>query len=247
MTRITAIRISAAGALALAAMTGPAAAEFQFGTYMGWNGSADSNVTYRNGSTDFTLKDVPWLGLSFVGDGGAPYYGLRGTYWFDSNPHWGVMLDYTHAKVRADPNAVVTATGTTSGTVSVGAVYQTLEFTDGLNLLTLNAMYRLDPIGRFQPYFGLGAGLSVPHTEVLLQGQAASQKTFEYQLDGWSAQALAGVQVPVWRNVSLFGEYKLSYATVDSAPLVDGGRLSTDILTQHLLAGMTISFGANGN
>jgi lipid A oxidase len=239
-----------AGALALVAMTVPAAAEFQFGSYFGWNGSSDSDVTYQNTgtATDFTLHSVPWLGLSFIGDGGAPYYGARATYWgVNSDPHWGVMLDYTHAKVRADPSAIVTATGTTSGSVMVGNVYDVLEYTDGLNLLTVNAMYRMDPIGKFRPYFGVGAGLSIPHTEVLLKGQAASMKTFEYQLDGWAAQVLAGVQVPVWRNISFFTEYKLSYATVQNAPLVDGGTLDGNVLTNHLLAGMAITFGANGN
>jgi len=78
----------------------PAVAESQIGLYGGWNGSFDSDIhlSQPNG-TNMTLNGVPWDGDSF---GAPPYWGLRGTYWLNSAPNWGVMIDYSHAKVIAD-------------------------------------------------------------------------------------------------------------------------------------------------
>ena len=241
-------RIAALTGVVAVVAAGPAGAEFQFGAYGGWNGSADSDVTYTNSSVGpdaFTMHGVPWDGLSFVGDGGAPYYGLRTTYWFDNHPGWGVMVDFTHAKVRAGADATVPVTGTVLGAAApatslVSALFDRLEFTDGLNLLTLNGVYRAEPIGRFRPYIGAGAGIAFPNVEVTRFGSPTP--TFEYQLSGWTAQLLAGVNVPVWRHVSLFGEYKLSYTDID-ADLADGGSLATSILTHHALVGVALSWG----
>ena len=44
-----------------------------------------------------------------------PYWGVRGTYWFNSAPNWGLMIDYNHAKVIADQSAVVSVSGTRDG------------------------------------------------------------------------------------------------------------------------------------
>lgn len=222
-----AVRIAGLAGGVILGATLPAAAEFQVGGYLGFNSSFDSDVTYNDGmGGGFTLPSVSWDGLSFVGDGGAPYYGLRGTYWFDSMPNWGVMLDFTHAKVRAN---------------GVGGTFDLLEFTDGLNLLTLNAVYRAAPIGHFQPYFGAGIGAAIPHVEVHLTG-SPDPATFEYQLTGVAAQVLAGVDVPIRDNFSIFGEYKLSYAVID-ASLTAGGSLQTNIITNHLLLGASFKFG----
>lgn len=75
----------------------PALAESQISPYGGWNGSFNSDIhLIQLGGTNMTLKDVPWDGDSF----GAPrYWGLRGIYWLNSAPNWGLMIDYNHAKV----------------------------------------------------------------------------------------------------------------------------------------------------
>lgn len=58
--------------------------------------------------------------------------GVRGTYWFEEGQlnNFGLSLDYTHDKVYADDQTLAR-----SG-------WSHFEFTDGLNLLTLNALYR---------------------------------------------------------------------------------------------------------
>jgi lipid A oxidase len=233
-----------AGAVALAATA--ARAEWQFGAYGGWNGSFNSDVTFTDPDTDWTVSDVPWDGLSFFGDGGAPYYGLRATYWQPGQQGWGVMFDYTHAKVRALADATVSYNGTLdgssyNGTGTIGGLFDVLEFTDGISLFTLNGMYRFQPVGIFQPYLGAGIGFNVPHVEVT-GNSTGFPTTFMYHYGGFAAQVLAGVDVPITKHISVFGEYKLSWAGV-SSPLTGGYHIDTDIITNHVLAGVSVRFG----
>jgi lipid A oxidase len=240
---------SAVGALIVGALLplphSAQASEFSLGVYGGWNGSFNSDVRFTDPDTDWTVNSVPWQGLSFLGDGGAPYYGVRGTWWSDQN--WGVMLDFTHAKVRADPNATVNYGGVldggnNSGSGPVSGLFDLLEFTDGINILTINGMYRFRPVGHFRPYVGAGIGINVPHVEVESPGGSPFPRTFAYEYGGFAAQALAGVEVPVGEHFSLFGEYKLSWAGVN-APMEGGYRIHTDIITNHILAGVSVRFG----
>lgn len=241
-----------AGASALAALLGlavvlaggPARAEFQGSVYGGWNGSLDSDVhlTQPN-DTNMTLSDVPWDGLSFSNSGGPPYYGFRGIYWLDSKPGWGIAIDYNHAKARAKSGASVSVSGTrdggdVSGTETVGETFSLLEFTDGLNMLLVNAMYRWQG-PRWTPYVGLGVGLSIPHVEVRRADETT--RTFEYQVAGVAAEGLAGLEWRLSDRWGLFGEYKLSYAEVD-ADLDGGGSLETDMWTNHVIFGVSFHF-----
>jgi lipid A oxidase len=68
---------------------------------------------------------------------------------------------------------------------------------DGLNLLTLNALYRMPLEGtKFVPYVGAGAGVNIRHLEVT----RGSGRTFEYQLGGATLQAQAGVAYEFTKN-----------------------------------------------
>jgi lipid A oxidase len=208
-----------------------AVAEFQISVYGGANTANDSEVTLDlgAGSTSF---DVDWFGDSF---NRPPYYGIRGTYWltgFDM-PNWGIALDFTHAKVKADLDDP-----------AVGAAFSRLEFTNGLNSLTLNGLYRAPLTDWFNLYAGAGAGASIPHVEV--RTVAAPVDVFEYQVTGPVVQALAGASVDVWRGLSVFGEYKASFSLND-ADLDGGGSLKTDILVHHFAAGISLSFGGPGS
>ena len=118
----------------------------------GYNTSFNSDVTVKRGGTAITYSDVSWDGASFEM---PPYSGIRGSYWFDGQySNFGMMLDYSHAKVKAD----------LSGT-ALGADFSHFQFTDGLNLLALNGLYRLPLTETFTPYAGLGLGISVPDVE----------------------------------------------------------------------------------
>jgi lipid A oxidase len=204
-----------------------ARAEFQVSVYGGANTANDSDVTLDLGalSGDF---DVDWFGDSFHR---PPYYGARGTWWLNelNRPNWGVAIDFTHAKVKADLDDP-----------AVGGRFDRLEFTNGLNSVTLNGLYRMPLNDRFGLYAGVGAGASIPHVEV--ETIPATARTFEYQVAGPVVQGLVGTSVDLAYGFSLFGEYKASYSWND-ADLDGGGSLETDILVHHFAVGVSFAFG----
>ena len=236
---------AAIGALAISLAGSPASAEVQVSVYGGWNESFDSDVhVTQPGGTNLEFSDISWDGVSFES---PPYYGIRGTYWFNSSPNWGLMLDYTHAKVKAEGSETVGVNGTLSGapfngSIKTSSFFSILEFTDGLNLLLLNGVYRW-PHEHWAPYVGLGAGISVPHVEYKRFDQ--SFRTFEYQLAGVAVQALVGAEYNFTERFSAFGEYKISFSQND-ADLDGGGTLETDIWTNHFVLGLSYRFGAGG-
>ncbi len=206
----------------------------QIGVYGGYNSSFDSDVSIKENGTNLTHRDVEWDGDSF---GNAPYWGVRATYWPDALPNWGFMIDYTHAKMKAEKNSGSSSAG------NVGQTYERLEFTDGLNLVTANVLYKHNDWQRIKPYVGAGVGLSIPHVEVRQTGAGAAE-TLEYQVAGVAAQVLVGVEVELNDNFSVFTEYKLSYAQID-ADLSSGGNLETEGLTNHFIFGLSYKFGGS--
>ncbi len=115
---------------------------------------------------------------------------------------------------------------------------------------------------RIRPYAGIGAGVSLPHTEIGLAAQKGV-RTYEYQFAGFVGQALAGVELQLGRS-SVFVEYKFTYAPYD-VPLSQephgwllvtdlwrqfsawwrgeappGGRLRTTLITHHGIAGVLV-------
>ncbi len=209
--------------------TSVAQAEFQLGVYGGANFAPHSTVTINEPGL-VSSNRVGWSGKPFQA---PPYWGLRGTYWLPKgsgilSPAWGIAIDYTHAKVYADLGG------------DTGTVYSHLEFTDGLNLLTANLMYRHQTDSAFTPYAGFGVGLSIPHVEVTTLANPG-QPTFDYQLAGVSVQGIVGLEWAFSPDWSLFGEYKMNYATVD-ADLATGGTLETSVLTNHVSFGISYKF-----
>ena len=205
----------------------PAMAEFQISVYGGANTANDSDVDLDLGALSGSF-DVDWFGDSFHR---PPYYGLRGAYWLGDPgaPSWGVAIDFTHAKVKADLDDP-----------AVGGTFDRLEFTNGLNSLTLNGLYRAPLNELLTVYAGAGAGASIPHVEVTTI--PAVTDTFEYQVTGPVVQAMVGSSVRLFHGLSLFGEYKASYSW-NEADLDGGGSLETDILVHHFAFGLSFSFG----
>ena len=117
--------------------------------------------------------------------------------------------------------------------------FQVLEFTDGINTVTVNALRRFPNNGRWTPYVGGGLGVAVPNVEV--QTQAGAPKTFEYQYGGVVAQFQTGVSYELNENWSVFGEYKVNYIDLD-VDLDGGGNLSTNLVTNAINIGAGFSF-----
>jgi lipid A oxidase len=228
--------------------TAVAHAEFVLSAYGGAIDTMDADVKLsRPGGTDLTFSDVSWNDKSFEG---PMYYGLRLNYWFSDDSNWGVGIDFTHAKMYARLNDTVTVSGTraganVSGSEPLNNTFEELSFSHGYNLLIFNGTYRWFPkgsrdntfLGRLQPYAGLGLGVAVPHVEVDLNGS----KTEEYQYAGPAFQGLAGINFDVYKNFSVFLEYKLTYSDMN-ADLTDGGSIEVKPWSNHIVFGLSYSF-----
>jgi lipid A oxidase len=202
----------------------PALAEVQLSIYGGANTNFDSKVKTEKGAVSDS-RTVSWDGKPWQM---PPYWGARATYWLPEKSPWGVALDYTHQKAYAD--------------IDFGAdpVYDHLEFTDGNNIVTLNAMYRFqNPSSKWGYYVGGGPGLAFPSVEVTLDGVA--EKTKEYQITGFAAQALAGAQYKFTDHIAGFTEAKLTY-TQNNGDLEGGGTVKTHLWSPNLIAGLSYSF-----
>ncbi|MCP3970102.1 MAG: porin family protein [Rhodobacteraceae bacterium] len=203
-------------------MARPAAAEAVLSFYLGANASPDSVVDY-----DFNLgggpqsTSVAWDGETFKM---PPYFGMRATWWLDQHPNWGLAIDNVHAKIAAGP---------------LPAGFTTLEFTDGVNMLTGNLHYRHLNDSPFTPYAGIGIGITMPHVEVT--NTAGTSDTSRYQFGGPAAQVLFGLEHRVNDRWSVFGEVKFAKFWID-ADLDGGGSVSTDILSRQIAFGVNYTF-----
>ena len=199
----------------------PARAETEISVYSGLQSAPHSTVDGDDpgGLGDYRFT-AGWDGRSFEP---PPYYGLRAIWW--RTPKFGFGVEFNHTKIYADDDTL-DATG-----------LDTLEFTDGLNLVTIDAMRRWPGDGAFTPYVGLGLGVAIPHVEYTSEGG----ETFEYQLTGPAAVAIAGVRYGVTDRLGVFAEYKGSYSR-NRADLSNGGTLDTNIVTNALNLGVSFSF-----
>lgn len=215
------LALALAGACPFLLSTVPADAEMGVSVYGGFQTAPHSGIEVSD-APDFRAG---WEGKSFEM---PPYYGVRGTWWMTDlgKPNLGLSVDFTHAKVYADSETLAS-----SG-------WSQFEFSDGINLLTLNALYRMPIKGtKFVPYVGAGAGINVPHVEVT----RGSGRTFEYQLGGATVQAQAGVAYDFNESWSAFVEYKGNYSWVD-VDIDSGASLKTNILTNAVNVGVSYRF-----
>lgn len=201
-----------------------ARAETQLSFYGGYQTSPHSVVTGTDPANpvstnlDFTAG---WLGKPFTP---PPYYGLRITRW--QSDTFGFGAEFTHSKVYADA-----ATLSDNG-------FSRLEFTDGLNIFTVNLARRFEPVfGAYKPYAMGGIGFALPHADI----QSGGAHTFGYQLSGPAARWTVGIERAINPRWSAFLEYQGTYSR-NKVNLETGGTLSTNILTNSLNLGVSRSF-----
>ncbi|APZ51910.1 outer membrane beta-barrel protein [Salipiger abyssi] len=215
--------LSATVTVATLAASQVAAQDFEISVYTGWQTAPHSRVSgeYPGTGADYDAL-IGWDGKSFEM---PPYYGIRGTWWRTET--FGLAVEMTHSKVYAPDDE----------RKDLG--FDRMEFTDGHNILTVNAMKRWpDQWGSATPYVGAGLGIAVPHVDVKT---TAGDKTYGYQLTGPAAKLLAGISYPVSDRFSVFGEYQFTYSS-NEADLDGGGSLETDIKTNALNFGISMKF-----
>lgn len=222
MTRIARPLGFLAFATASVAATSAFAQEHQLSFYLGAQSSPHSTVDFDDAITGSTSFTAGWEGRSFEL---PPYYGLRYTYWL--NEDWGIGAEMNHAKVYAD-DATLADNG-----------FGDLEFTDGLNIITINGIRRWqNPDSRWTPYVGGGIGFAMPHVDVTSPN---GFRTFEYQITGPAATVIAGASYELNDQWSIFGEYKGTYSMND-VDLGGGESLETNIITNAINLGVSFSF-----
>ena len=154
------------------------------------------------------------------------------------------MVDFTHAKATAIRSQTVEQSGMRSGVEipsqePFAKTFRKLEFTHGLNFLTINGMFRIAGLHRrIVPYAGLGIGFLVPHAEAWRAGQKKKDAVREAQVTGMALQALGGIEWRIFKSDrrSIFTEYKVTHASND-VKLHTGGVVSTDILVHQIILG----------
>lgn len=226
----------------------PAAGELSVALYAGRQITGNGDLQLKQGSTDLTFHDVSWDDRSFES---PVYYGARVTYWFEDLPGWGAAVDFSHAKTYLAEDDIVTVTGSRNGAAvngqsPVSADIEHFSLSHGLNMLTINGLYRwlpggrrdLSPVGRLQFYAGLGAGFSIPHVEAKINGVT----TGEYQVAaGPVVNGMAGINYDLTRSLSGMLEYKASYADVH-ARLNGGGTIDAATLNHQVIFGLAANF-----
>jgi hypothetical protein len=103
--------------------------------------ASDLRVRQPASATDATFEHVSWAPHPFTR--GAPYYGIRLTYFPESKSHLGAAVDFTHYKLYAETAETVHMRGTWNGAALNPSAYlasriQQLEISHGANLTSIN-------------------------------------------------------------------------------------------------------------
>ena len=206
-------------------------ANFDVSLYGGFNKAAHSSVTFSNASISYGIDDGKysvngWEGESFE----SPiYYGYRLSVNGLENTDLEFAVDFNHSKVKAK---------------NLPGNLERLEFTDGINTLTLLALYKIDSLvvknTELDPYVGVGIGIAYPHVDV--EGAAGTEgKTYDYQRTGPAYQVMAGLRYYLAESWKTFAEYRITYTPM-KADLDGGGQIETDILNNQVSVGLIYSF-----
>jgi len=220
-------------------LPGAARAELSVSLYSGFSSTypSDLEITDKDRLHLF-LRDVRWKNESFRY---PPYYGLRITYWRDKLPRAGFGLDFTHTKAVTDPQQRIKVSGDRGGTPvdeiePIEQTAQNLSFSHGLNFIMFNLYYRWHPEADFRPHAGIGAGILLPHVE----GRIENSSSDEFRYGGTAVQILGGFEATLVPALSLFAEYKLHYAWLDTF-FNNDVTLSSRLWTHQFALGLSLA------
>lgn len=221
------VRFMALG-LGWLALAGPVQAEPFVDLYGGWSKDRSTDVSAAQRAC-FVVGCTPSIETTqhqaFQGGAAA---GIRGGYWFNRRPWFGVAGDLSYSRTASDQVKL--------DTLSLAA-------TPMLRLPLWTTPER--PYGHLQPYVGAGPTL------VLHQVSADFRPGSPVTLSGWSMAvgwtARAGLAVPVSEHVAVFGEWRLSQDRVSLRQTGyfgqgEQGRLDLTRTTHQTLFGLSYRF-----
>jgi hypothetical protein len=228
-------------------LAGKAHAEWLAFAYTGVSHTFASDLRVRQpaSATDATFEHVSWAPHPFTQ--GAPYYGIRLTYFPESNSHIGAAIDFTHYKLYAETAETVHMRGTWNGAALNQSTYlasriQQLEISHGVNLTSINVQYRWrpSPFGRnvLETHAGAGFLVYLPHAEGTVNGESVSG---DYQYAGSGGQIFGGTEYGLSRHLGIATEAKFDIGSLD-INLDPNTRIETHVRTLHLIGGITFHF-----
>jgi opacity protein-like surface antigen len=193
--------------------------------------------------TQLQLEGAEYRGESFQS---PQYYGVRLTRTI--GPWLGIEGEFIHAKVFAEVDRDVRATGTRHGAafaadVRLSSVVQRLSMSHGLNFILVNVAARhgfgpTDASGahRLVGVVRAGAGPTMPHAESHIDDVTMEQ----YEGGGLGVQVGGGIEIAIGHGVGALGEYKFTAAS----PQIDvpGGTATIPSRTHHVVFGVRVQF-----
>jgi len=201
--------------------------------------------------SDATLSPVSWAPHPL--GHGAPYYGIRVSYFPGGRSHVGATFDFTHYKMYAETEEPGYFRGEWNGKpvnafTNVAAGVQSLEIAHGVNLVSLNAQYRWNPLfddGPWQTHIGAGLVAYVPHADGIIDKVGVDEN---YEYGGMGGQIFGGAEYTLparWQpqnmRFTLLIESKLDSGKLD-LHLDPDTQLETRVTTLHLIAGVSLHF-----
>ena len=225
---------------------GPARAGWVLSLYTGVSHTFASDLSVSQSATrsQATFEGVSWAPHPY--SQGAPYYGLRISYFAGRADHLGAALDYTHYKMYLQTADSVHVQGIWNGTpvnafAPLAQRVQRLEIAHGVNLASLNAVYRFNPDfakGRWDAHAGAGLLVYVPHSDGVIDGVGVNER---YQYGGAGGQLFAGTEYKLLQHVALMLEGKFDAGSVD-IDLDPSTRIHTQVRSVHLFGGVALHF-----
>ncbi len=213
--------------------------------------SSDLSVLQPGTHSDASFDQVSWAPHPL--GHGAPYYGVRISYFPPASPHLGVTFDFTHYKMYAETAELTDMRGEWNGKpvdgyVPLASAVQSLEIAHGVNLVSLDAQYRWDAGsegGPWQMQVGAGPGVYVPHSDGVIDGVGVDEG---YQYGGFGGQIFGGAEYrlpaswqPKHLSISLLAEGKLDGGNID-LHLAPDTHIDTRVTTVHVIAGVSLHF-----
>ncbi len=215
-------------------LTSPVCASVVLSFYIGASQTrpSDLHVEQPSRGNDATVRKVRWLGYPFRFE---PYYGIRLSYTPPGAPQTSIALDFTHYKIYARTQDVVSQSGTWHGTAldessAMSNRVQSIEMTHGLNMLGLSVFQQLST-SREGVYVGGGPVIYVPHTESRIDGLMHGN----YGFGGWGFQTHAGLRTCI-DDRPVFGELKYNEGHPNVA--ISQGSAQMTLQTIQELAGL---------
>jgi hypothetical protein len=233
---------------------GPSAhAEWLATFYLGDSHTYASNLTIIQPEThtDASFDTVSWAPHPL--GHGAPYYGVRLSYFPSVASHVGATLDFTHYKMYAETEEFGTLHGEWNGKsvseyVPLRDAITSLEIAHGVNLVSLNGEYRWNQSfsqGPWQTHVGAGVVAYVPHADGIIDGVGVDEN---YQYGGMGGQIFGGAEYTLparWQpdhlRLGLLVESKLDAGNLNLS-LDPDTRIETRVTTLHLIGGISLHF-----